>query len=320
VVNILMLKNKSKKNLRVLSSFLVKKMFSEDFVCRRNFEAFIKQRKIHERMEHGNFLDLLTTVHIETRTRCNSLCSFCAANPRFDQREDKYMSEETYHKIIDGLAEIKYRKRVSPYCNNEPLLDENIYSYIAYTRERLPDATIELKTNGTVLDEEKLNQLFDNGLGKLYINDYQFSSHVSEKLKNIYAKYKNLYNDKLIYSRSLYSDQVGRVNRAGSNPFQGSLSKPRKYFCYRPFEMAVFTVDGKMGSCSNDFYLENNMGNIHNASLRELFTGDRIQSLRRHLLEYDRTMSDACKKCDYAGLAKEYDYSCLFKFLLPFYL
>ena len=295
-------------------------MISEDFVCKRNFKSFIKQRKLHERLENGGFLDLLTVVHIETRTRCNSLCSFCAANPKFERRVDKYMSKDTYLKIIDGLAEIKYRRRVSPYCNNEPLLDENIYSYIAYTRERLPDATIELKTNGTLLDEEKLKQLFDNGLDKLYINDYQFSSHVSEKLKNIYAKYESLYKGKLSYSRSLYSEQEGKVNRAGSNPFQESLSKPKKYFCYRPFEMAVFTVDGKMGCCSNDFYLENNMGNIHNASLRELFTGDRIQFLRRHLLEYDRTMSDACKKCDYAGLTMGYDYSCPFKFLLPFYL
>lgn len=314
------MKKEIKNKLRSLSSLIVKRMISEDFVCKRNFKSFIKQRKLHERLENGGFLDLLTVVHIETRTRCNSLCSFCAANPKFERRVDKYMSKDTYLKIIDGLAEIKYRRRVSPYCNNEPLLDENIYSYIAYTRERLPDATIELKTNGTLLDEEKLKQLFDNGLDKLYINDYQFSSHVSEKLKNIYAKYKNLYKGKLSYSRSLYSEQEGKVNRAGSNPFQESLSKPKKYFCYRPFEMAVFTVDGKMGCCSNDFYLENNMGNIHNASLRELFTGDRIQFLRRHLLEYDRTMSDACKKCDYAGLTMGYDYSCPFKFLLPFYL
>jgi len=295
-------------------------MISEDFVCRKNFEAFIKQRKLYERLNNGGFLDLLTTVHIETRTRCNSLCSFCAASPRFESRSDRYMPKETYRKIIDSLAEIKYRKRVSPYCNNEPLLDENIYSYIAYTREKLPGATIELKTNGTMLDEKKLKQLFDNGLDKLFINDYQVASHISERLQDLYLEYRDLYKSKFSYSRSLYSGQEGKMNRAGSNPFQGSLSKPKNYFCYRPFEMAVFTVDGRMSCCSNDFYLENNIGSIHNASLKELFTGERIQSLRKHLLGYDRTAFDACKKCDYAGLAIGYDYSCPFKFLLPFYL
>lgn len=315
-----MLKNISKKTLKPLGRVLVKRMFSEGFVCRRNSESFIKQRHLHERLEKADFLDLLSVVHIETRTRCNSLCSFCAANPKFERRDDKYMSKDTYLQIIEGLAEIKYRKRVSPYCNNEPLLDENIYSYIAYTRERLPDATIELKTNGTVLDEEKLNLLFGNGLDKLYINDYQVASHVSERLKNLYDKYKHVYKGKFSYSRNLYSEQEGKVNRAGSNPFQESLSKPKKYFCYRPFEMAVFSVDGRMGCCSNDFYLENNIGNIHNASIRELFTGDRVQFLRRHLLQFDRTVSNACNKCDYLGLAIGYDYSCPFKFLLPFYL
>ncbi len=244
---------------------------------------------------------------------------YCAANPKFDRRDDKSMSEDTYHRIIDGLAEIKYNRRVSPYCNNEPLLDENIYSYIAYARKKLPEATIELKTNGTVLDDKKLKQLFDNGLDKLYVNDYQVSTRLSERLSDLYDKHKDLYKDKLSFGRSLYSDQTGRTNRAGNNPSQTPLSEPRNYFCYRPFEMAVFTVDGKMTSCSNDFYLENNIGNIHNASLKELFTGERIQTLRKCLMEHDRSSFEACRKCDYLGISTGHDYSCRFKFLLPLY-
>ena len=128
--------------LKIIKSIckpFIRSFFSEDFVCKKNYKSFIQQRKLHERLKNVDFLDLLTTVHIETRTRCNSLCSYCAANPKFDRRDDKCMTEETYRKIIDGLAEINYSRRVSPYCNNEPLLDDNIYSYVAYAREKLPN-------------------------------------------------------------------------------------------------------------------------------------------------------------------------------------
>ncbi len=313
------LKKKTKKIIKSLCKPIIRSIFSEDFVCKQNYESFIKQRNLRERVQNGDFLDLLTTVHIETRTRCNSSCAYCAANPRFDRRDDRSMSKDTYQKIINGLAEINYSQRVSPYCNNEPLLDKNIYSYIAYAREKLPDATIELKTNGTVLNEDRLKQLFENGLDKLYINDYQVSSHASAKLEALYDAYKNTYQDKLSYSRANYDNQAYKLNRAGSNPSKSALPEPKNYFCYRPFEMIVFTADGKMACCSNDFYLENNIGNIHNASLKELFTGERIQALRKCLMKHDRSSFEACRKCDYVGLSVRHDYSSLFKFFLPLY-
>ena len=169
------------------------------------------------------------------------------------------------------------------------------------------------------MDDIKLKQLFDNGLDKLYINDYQASARLSERLEAIYDKYKDVYKDKLSFGKSLYSDQTGRMNRAGNNPSQAPLSEPKNYFCYRPFEMAVFTVDGRMTSCSNDFYLENNIGNINYASLKELFTGERVQTLRTSLLDNDRSSFTACRRCDYLGISTGHDYSCRFKFLLPFY-
>lgn len=209
------IKGKARKVAKTFCKVFLRKLLSKDFVCRKNYEAFIKQRKLYERMEKGNLLDLLKVVHIETRTRCNSLCSFCAANSRFERRRDRCMSEDTYKRIIDSLAEMKYRRRVSPYCNNEPLLDDNIYSYIAYTRERLPESFVELKTNGTVLDEERLKQLFDNGLDTLYVNDYQISSHVTQKLKELYDKYKDLYYGKFfLFQKSFFQGRmVGRTVR-----------------------------------------------------------------------------------------------------------
>lgn len=57
------IKKKTKKIAKFLYKSIIQSIFSEDFVCKKNYESFIKQRKLHEWMSNGNFLELLTTVH-----------------------------------------------------------------------------------------------------------------------------------------------------------------------------------------------------------------------------------------------------------------
>ena len=94
-------------------------------------------------------------------------------------------------------------------------------------------------------------------------------------------------------------------------------SIPKQNFCYRPFEMATFTTDGTMAACSDDFYLENNIGNIHENSFIELFTGEKINALRKDLLNFNRSNFRACAKCDNYGISHLYDFSSFYKNLLP---
>ena len=54
------------------------------------------------------------------------------------------MDEKLYYKIIDELAELNYRGRVSPYLMNESLLDSRLEKFITYTREKLPLGTSRL--------------------------------------------------------------------------------------------------------------------------------------------------------------------------------
>ena len=55
---------------------------------------------------------------------------------------------------------------------NEPLLNKQAYKQIASTRKYLPDSKIELITNGDVLNEKRLIQLFEAGLSTLLISVY----------------------------------------------------------------------------------------------------------------------------------------------------
>ena len=98
-----------------------------------------------------------------------------------------------------------------------------------------------------------------------------------------------------------------------------AIFEPLKQSCYRPFEMLVFTADGRTSGCSNDLYLENNLGNVNEQHVADIFSGRQINLLRKQLLEGDRTSFEACKKCDYYGMTKHYNYKSAYKPLMYLY-
>lgn len=69
-------------------------------------------------------LDFFSIIEIETITECNRKCVYCP-NYQYD-RGKHLMSEKCYKKIIDELAGIGFRGRVSPHFYGEPLLDKRL--------------------------------------------------------------------------------------------------------------------------------------------------------------------------------------------------
>ena len=83
--------------------------------------------------------------------------------------------------------------------------------------------------------------------------------------------------------------------------------------------MISISVDGEVTSCSNDFYLENRLGNVNQESLVNIFTGKEFVELRRDLLNNKRQNFEACRKCDYQGVTSHYDYQSVFRPVLRLY-
>ena len=115
---------------------------------------------------------LFQSVFFEVRTRCNGLCSFCAANIQDEIREDMSMPFELYAKVIDELEGIKYRGRIAYHVNNEPLLFKDLTNFVSYAREKLPNAWIQILSNGKSLGIKKGDELVTAGINELTINHY----------------------------------------------------------------------------------------------------------------------------------------------------
>ena len=70
------------------------------------------------------------------------------------------------------MSEYNYKGIVVYSGFNEPMLNKKCYENIARTRKYLPNAKIELITNGDVLNLKNIKKLFESGLSTLLISVY----------------------------------------------------------------------------------------------------------------------------------------------------
>ena len=151
----------------------------------KNSDCFV--RSVAKKYE--NSIPPINTIEIETINRCNNDCSFCPVNRNDDTRPFCKMSEELFKKIIDELAQNNYSGYISLFSNNEPLVDVRIFQFLKYAKDKLPNATHCMYTNGILLDDEKYIELVKY-LDFLVIDNYDDDLKLLPNVSEIYNKYK----------------------------------------------------------------------------------------------------------------------------------
>jgi organic radical activating enzyme len=115
---------------------------------------------------------LPSEVEISESGLCNRKCSFCPRSDPNYNHVNEFISEDLHSKLCNQLGELKYKGVIRYSGFVEPLLDKNIYNLINKAKKTLPNAKIELVTNGDVLNKTRLKKLFDNGLDTILISVY----------------------------------------------------------------------------------------------------------------------------------------------------
>src|SRR5689334_19415572 len=103
------------------------------------------------------------SVEIEINHDCNRACAYCP-NSKHERAEKGRMDRELFLRLMEQLRKIDYRGRISYHFYNEPLLSPDLEKFVACTKEHLPQAWIEIYTNGTLLNETRLSGLFKSGV------------------------------------------------------------------------------------------------------------------------------------------------------------
>jgi hypothetical protein len=110
------------------------------------------------RLAHSRYVDFPLRVSIETAAVCNAACDFCPY-PSLE-RKGTTMSKLIY-KILNDCRDIPQDIpfAVTLARVNEPFLDPRIYDISAWINETLPNAGLNLFSNGTPLTDNNLDRL-----------------------------------------------------------------------------------------------------------------------------------------------------------------
>ena len=248
--------------------------------------------------EHG--VPLFARVEIETINRCNGSCTFCPVNKNDDKRPHAKMTDELFDKIINELHELDYSGTVGLFANNEPFLDTRLEVFTRKTRELLPNARIEIYTNGTVLKLERFIEIIPY-LDLLAIDNYNDKLEWHEPVRIIreYLEQNPEYKNKV--SIRMRRETALMSSRGGQAP-NSKKKKPLPMSCLLPFYHLYIRPDGKIGLCCVDALYKHTLGDINTQSLKEVWYSDTYSDIREKI-RMGRDKLEVCCFCDSFGNA-----------------
>ncbi len=99
-------------------------------------------------------------IQIQTVSTCNAKCKMCPYHGSWQKHHPGTMDSKTFLHIVNLLENIPLGK-LCLYLENEPFLDKDLFEKIKIVKNRLKYKFIELSTNLSMLNEEKIQNLFE---------------------------------------------------------------------------------------------------------------------------------------------------------------
>ncbi len=269
----------------------------------------------------GNYrIPLFNAIYFEVRTRCNNKCSFCAASVQNEKRKDIRMHIELYKKVIRQLKKLNYSGKIAYHVNNDPLIFPNLPRFILIARKNVPNAWIQVLTNGKALSLAKADEMIEAGINELTINYY--NDNIKSQLPEIFIKIREVIlpkyyhtnqiksghkiNRKKYFRFNIYRRKLNEIltTRAGTSPNKKIIKKNYLGFCEYPFTQFNITSDGKVSKCCADLFFSDSMGDVNQNDLLDIWYGDKFNNVRNFLLQNNRLAIETCRRCDYFGVKK----------------
>jgi MoaA/NifB/PqqE/SkfB family radical SAM enzyme len=258
-------------------------------------------KSLLHRKKMTNAFNIFRAIEIETSTACNRRCSYCP-NSKFDKglyKNQRFMDARLFHKIINDLAGMRFKGRISPHFYNEPLLDKRLPGFIRYAREKLPCAEISIFTNGDFLDLDLFYRLIGYRT-VFYIT--QHSNNLPRKLSLLLRRLRAHYDKNVIWGRMIhpnigyrrFTPQTPLMNRGG---LVRSKTVGKKVECSTLYQNGM-TVDYKGNAilCCNDYFSSVILGNLRKESVAAIWNSRRYAQIRSDLSRGIFGL-DICKKC-----------------------
>lgn len=290
-----------------------------------NYFYFKLAERVFDKTPHGPQIIFLEPTNI-----CNSNCTFC---PReLLTRPKDIMSFDTFKKIVHDIKAMNdahkgTMKVISFSTFGEPLIDKNIFEKIRYAKKQLNDVSIEIYTNGSLINEENAKNIIESGTDLVKISFEGFSKELYEKIrvglkfdivkKNIIRlckmvegtktevvmpvvmekKYEKFEEEFVKYWKSKVSKvYITKIHNWGGD--YGEYLKEKPVVCGNFWNQMSIHWNGDVLTCCHDFDGKIKLGNVKDHSLTEFWNGQKYNTLRQMMLAGNKDKIKICDGCD----------------------
>lgn len=289
-------------------------------------------------MSKYGFYDRLTKkfpsqLVIDITEKCNLKCIHCP-HPLFkisDNYAGRYLSVELNRKAIDEISgqgedACDYIRYTS---NGEPLLHPEAHEMIQYAVEN-SGTFVTLTTNGTILNEKKMELLLASGLHMIDISIDAFNADTYKKIRGgrleqvdrnilrlIERRNSGNFKTKIVvsyikqplnenetsnfieYWEAKGADEVlvRNLHSAAGMLATGPERDENRRPCLYPWERLTLDPKGKLAFCPTDWSYSSTFVDFNTVSIKDAWQGDFMKALRQAHVNNDYKCHGFCEQC-----------------------
>ena len=272
-------------------------------------------------------------IEVQFHNLCNANCVICPYRSMKYQKSK--MSDELFNKFIEDIKG-KPIKRIIPYLNNEPFLQEDFLDKVRKIRQANSDAEIEISTNLMFFTEDKMRELKDIGVTEIRASVFGYTEETYrkmmptanrqkafdalEKLSEVFAgtnvvigivmidtgeidesEFENMKKlaDRLgfEFNRWGFLDRAKNVSGKTNNFYRQDVIGCEQF---RPTERLHMLCDGRVIFCCQDWSHTCVCGNLNDNTITEIWNGEKYNSFRKALFSEECSAPEICKNCKLA--------------------
>ncbi len=277
-------------------------------------------------------------LQLQTSSPCNASCVMCPWPDTRSTQPQGLMSEELFDRIVAQLAG-RGVLRTSLFLMNEPLLDRRLERLTARLKQRVPETTALIFTNGSGLSAARALALADAGMDEINVSVVGFDresyaqimrdidydvvlSHLEAvgslatagRLGRMAVRVVGLQFERALEGLEAFRERVGLPvflkpvsNRAGLvdlDELHPTTARAARFSaCQRPFVKAYVLYNGDLVLCNCDWERTTVIGNLAERSLEDLWTDRRLMAIREQHCSGELERHSLCARCDYPWLA-----------------
>lgn len=225
----------------------------------------------------------------EVAIMLSNLCNYALIHPQCPANHvnaKEIMPGYKVYQIIDELAQDGYAGSICFHIYNEPTMDPRLFMFIQYAKKQMPDCKVRIYSNGYYLNQIMIEEFYDIGADILTTTGYGVKEY--ERLVDLDVSYPfNVVWGNLDERMDWYKEE-----NKGHN-----LRNPH---CYTFLDQVCIYSNGEIGTCCLDYKTPYKLGNIFEASLKEILNSSHLIEFQDELICGDRSRFPLCGNCHWS--------------------